>query len=523
MNVVLLIDGNPLLWRAAYAGYGTGDSSLAKGVLNYFYSMIHKFRPQDLVVCWDKGMSWWRSQLYPDYKAHRMEKKRESDIDLEMVQEQAGYARRYFEALGVRQVILPGVEADDVLSWLSEHYLKRIEHFPDWKIVIATGDQDLWQLVREDGRILIWDPQKELLVDHSKVVEVLGVSPERIPDLKSMMGDASDNLPGVKGIGQKIGSKLLREYETLGNIMSLDENLIKELKKRKTTARILDADDVLGETYRLVKLPAIREAAHCLSSQDLKLLREQLGQPLDRDSFRLQVMAERIGKSCANIEPLVPTSASDLTVMVDEMEVYLSNQTWTDLREVDWAILGCNQCALRADTGEKGPTLPQGHQGVDIMLVGRNPGQQELENGVPFWPDAPAGGRLNRFLEVVGLERHECWITNACKCYSQANRPPTWPEVLACSRYLRAEIDLVKPKLIICFGNEAMSLVTPYRSRVTKHCGEILDKPRSVIGDIDALVAISVHPSAACRGGQGESNMQYAETNVKALLDKVTQ
>ena len=240
MSVVLLVDGNPLLWRAAYAGYGNREnSSLAKGVLGYFYDVIYKFRPQELVVCWDKGMSWWRSQLYPDYKAHRLEKKRESDIDLEMVEEQAGYVRRYLEALGVRQVIIPGVEADDGLGWLSEHYLGRIEHLPDWKVVISTGDHDLWQLVRADGRILVWDQQKEIMVDHARVVEALGVPPERVPDLKALMGDASDNLPGIKGIGQKIGAKLLGEYETLGALMGLEEDLLKELAKRKTTAKIL--------------------------------------------------------------------------------------------------------------------------------------------------------------------------------------------------------------------------------------------------------------------------------------------
>lgn len=523
MAVVLLVDGNPLIWRAAYAGYGVrGNSSIASGVLGYFYEMIHKFQPRDLVVCWDKGLSRWRSEICESYKATRMQKKRESDLDLEMVQEQSGYVRRYLEALGVRQVLISGVEADDVLSWLSEYYLKLVGGLAEGKVVISTGDHDLWQLVRD--KIVVWDQQKEALIDEAAVQQALGVPPGLVADLKSLMGDASDNLPGVKGIGQKTAAKLLEAHGNLGALLDHDPEMLKELGKRVATARILDADDLLGEMYRLVKLPTMPEAVHCLTPVEFGNLDYQLTQPLQRDEFRLRVMAERIGKSCATSEPMVPLATTDLSGMVRDMEAYKNQETtWTDLREVDWAVMGCNRCPLRADTGQQGPTLPAGHSGADIMLLGRNPGQQELENGVPFWSAAPAGGRLDKFLEVVGLTRAECWITNACKCYSEANRTPTWSEVMACSQYLRAEIDLVKPKLIICFGNEAMSLVTPYKSRVTKHCGEILDRPESVIGRIDAKVAISVHPSAACRGGQGESNMKYAETQIKALLDKVTQ
>jgi len=525
MSVVLLIDGNPLVWRAAYAGYGVrGNSSVSKGVLGYFYAMIDKFRPRDLVVCWDKGRSRWRSEIYPDYKAHRMEKKRESDLDLEMVKEQSGYVQRYLEALGVRQVVIPGVEADDTLSLLSEHYFHLVKDLPGAQVIIATGDHDLWQLVREDGKIVVWDPQKESLIDHATVVETHGVPPGLLPDLKALMGDASDNLKGVKGIGQKIGSKLLQDYKNLGELLSHDSGMLKELGKRVVTLRILDADDLLGEMYRLVKLPHVVEAVHLLSTTEFGHLSQQLTQPLVRDGFRTRVMAERIGKSCAESEPLVPVSTQDLSNMVRHMEAYKDPGTeWTCLREVDQAVMGCNACPLRPDTGQHGSTLPAGHEQADIMLIGRNPGAQELENGSPFWPQAPAGARLDKFLDAVGLTRGECWITNACKCYSMSNRVPTWPEVIACSRYLRAEIDLVKPGLIICFGNEAMSLVTPYKSRVTKHCGEILTHPSSILGRIQAMVAISVHPSAACRGGAGEANMKYAETQVKALLEKVTE
>ena len=360
MNVVLLIDGNPLIWRAAYAGFGVrGNSSVAKGVLDYFYSMVQKFQPKDLVVCWDKGMSRWRSEVYPDYKAHRGEKKKESGLDLEMIKEQSGYVRRYLDALGVRQVVISGVEADDTLSWLSEHYFNCIKSLPDGQVVISTGDHDLWQLIREDGKIVVWDEQKKVLVDPSIVEKTHDVLPALLPDLKALMGDASDNLKGVKGIGQKIGAKLLQQYGNLGVLLGHDSELLKELGKRVATARILDADDLLGEMYRLVKLPRICEATHCLSSVEFGEFAEQLTRPLQRDDFRLRVTAERIGRFCASDEGGVPLSTTDLSGMVKEMEAYgEQNQKWANLKEVDLSILGCNSCPLRADTGSKGPTLP---------------------------------------------------------------------------------------------------------------------------------------------------------------------
>jgi uracil-DNA glycosylase family 4 len=524
MRNILLVDGNPLLWRSAYANFGKrGDGSIALGCLQYFYEIVEKFKPSDLVVCWDKGLSRWRSEICPEYKANRLQR-RDDKIDREMVQEQARYVREYFSAIGVRQIVVKNVEADDVLGWLSDHYLGRIRDVDDWRIIVATGDRDLWQLVREDGKVLVWDSQKQLLVTEETVREEFDVPPTQVAELKALMGDTSDNLPGVKGIGKKNGAKLLNQMGSLGGILDLDQNVLKELGTRVATSRILDAEDIIGETYRLVKLPTLREAIHCLTDEEFSQLKEQITEPTQKNAFKLQIMTERIGKGWGYLERLLPKPTPDLEVIVKQMEQYQTpDPGWSDLQEVDQAILECAQCPLRGDTGEFGPTIPSGHREAEIMLVGRNPGLQELQKGSPFQPSAPAGARLDKFLENVGLTRGECWITNACKCYSEKNRPPTAPEVTACSRFLRAEIDILKPKLIIAFGNEAMSLVTQYRSRVTKHCGEILDGSTSPIGYIASKVAISVHPSAACRPGSGETNMTYAETMVKVLLDKVTE
>ena len=90
----------------------------------------------------------------------------------------------------------------------------------------------------------------------------------------------------------------------------------------------------------------------------------------------------------------------------------------------------------------------------------------------------------------------------------------------ACSEYIRAEINFIKPKLIISFGNEAMSLVSPYGSSgVSKHVGEVLKSPKGIIGDISCWVGIMNHPSSALRSSKGESDFQYGTLKIKEFLD----
>jgi uracil-DNA glycosylase family 4 len=489
---------------------------VANKILTYFFEALVRFRPDDVIVCWDRGKSRWRSELYEDYKAQRLQKKLDTDLDLEALDEQGMLVQRYLTSVGVRQVLVKGVEADDTLGWLADHF----KSLPgDWDVILVTGDRDLWQLV--DLKLSVWDHQRQILITPAVVEENLGVSPSRVADLKALIGDPSDNLPGVKHVGEKTASKLLNKYGSIGRI--LDPENASELEKRKTTARILPEGDFVGEMYRLVKLPSLREASECLSAEEHKLLVEALTAPLTRDSFRSQVLSERIGPSFLASAGGLPAYSSDLSGMVECMDQKSAqNRSWTSLKEVDQEISTCNRCPLRQECGPEGPTYPEGSSDRKIMIVGRNPGRQERENCRPFFPEAPAGALLNRFLEAAGIDRGECWVTNVNKCYSKDDRPPTYPEILSCLPYLRAEIDFLKPKMILAFGNEAMMAVTPYKSRVTKHCGEILENPEGLVGPVEAFVAICLHPSAALRSAQNDRDLEYAAKVVYDFLEKRT-
>jgi DNA polymerase len=227
---------------------------------------------------------------------------------------------------------------------------------------------------------------------------------------------------------------------------------------------------------------------------------------------------DRLGSGVSLHEKVSSLAREDLTGMKVFLEAK-GEERHLSLASVDSSILQCTKCGLRNHCLEFGPTLPEGFDDVEIMVVGRNPGYDELIGGKPFI--GRAGKRLDKFLEDVGLTRRDCWITNVNKCYSENNRPPMMGEILACSSYLRSEIDLVKPKFIMVFGNEAMAMLTPYGySGVTKHCGEILEKPTGILGVVNAWVAICVHPSMALRSQSGELHMEYAANQVKKFLDE---
>ena len=512
MPKVLLIDGNSFLWRAAHA---VPMDFVANKVLSFFFEVLSKFSPDDMVVCWDKGKSRWRSELFEEYKAHRLQQKKDTELDLEALSEQSMLAYRYLNSVGIRQVLVPGLEADDVLSWLSEYYKAVL----GWSVILSTGDRDLWQLV--DSQLLVWDHQRQNLVTEHSVAEYFGITPRHVAELKALVGDPSDNLPGVKQIGDKRASVILRKYGSLGGV--LDPSNAKELGKRKSTACILDEGEFVGEMYRLVKLPTMQEASRVLSGEERTALVTCLTEPLEKEPLRSQVLAERIGPSFLTSACALPAYSMELKGMVTRMNLAdAPGPSCASLREVDWAIGQCRGCALRQDCDPEGPTYPEGDSSRRIMIVGRNPGRQEKVNGRPFFPEAPAGERLGKFLKDAGIWREECWVTNVCKCYSQDDRPPTYAEFLACLPHLRAEIDLLKPKLILAFGTEAMMALTPYKSRVTKHCGELLESPTGLLGKVEAHVAVCVHPSAALRSSQNSHDMDYAAKVVRDFVAKRT-
>ncbi len=509
MRRVLIVDSNSYLYCAAYA-FGTYDDGVIVGMTKYITDLLDVGGYTDVVMCWDKGKSRWRREVYPEYKAGRAEKAQ--FLDMDAVYRQGEIVESRFEVLGVRQIHVYGVEADDLVSWVSDYYKADLGYD---KVVIATSDKDLFQLL--DLKTVIFDHLKGKSVDEDFIEETFGLRYDQIVDLKSLAGDSSDNIKGVAGVGDKRATDLICKYGGLGEILDLANT--KELSKLKSTKKVLDQSDSAELAYRLVKIPSLKEAKWYLNEKELKSILFRISQASKKvvqSSFKAQLMTDRLTSNVPLHEKGYSLVEEDLT----GMEVYFreeKDEKPLSLASIDSAILRCRRCTY-ASYGCQ-PILPEGYSDAEIMVVGRNPTKEDFAEGKLFTEEV--GERLDEFLEAVGLTRRDCWMTNVNKCHFEYDRPTTIGEIRACSSYLKAEIELLQPKFIIALGSEAMALLTPYGySGVTKHCGEILEKPQGVLGGIDAWVAVCVHPSMALRSKSGEVNMEYAAEQVKEFLNE---
>jgi DNA polymerase-1 len=216
---VYLIDGYSLLYRAFYAlpqSIAT-TSGLPTNALYGFTSMVLKLLGEDeevgIGVVWDAGKPAFRTDIFPEYKAQRTSMPEELKAQLDHLDE-------ILEAMNIPAIRAEGFEADDVLATLSKRVPEGVE------LMILTGDQDAMQLVNGNVKVLrtTRGVSETKTYGRQEVIEEYGVAPEQIPDYKALVGDPSDNIPGVKGIGPKGAANLLKEF---GSVENLYENLEK--------------------------------------------------------------------------------------------------------------------------------------------------------------------------------------------------------------------------------------------------------------------------------------------------------
>jgi DNA polymerase-1 len=245
----ILVDGHSLAFRSYFA-YAKGrdgglrtttgiPTSVCFGFLKSLLEVMGSEQPQAMAVAFDLGLPTFRHEADDTYKADRPETPEDFIPDLKNLQE-------LLAAFGVPVVTSPGYEADDVLATLARQASEA-----GYRVKILTGDRDLFQLVDPEKNINILYLSTAFLKNRDttgptdfgteQVREKLGISPEQVVDYKALCGDKSDNIPGVKGIGEKTAVKLLNEYGSLDGIYaSLDE--IKGAVKKKLEAGKADAE-----------------------------------------------------------------------------------------------------------------------------------------------------------------------------------------------------------------------------------------------------------------------------------------
>ncbi|OGD84063.1 hypothetical protein A2572_04050 [Candidatus Collierbacteria bacterium RIFOXYD1_FULL_40_9] len=232
MKKLVLIDGNSLLYRAfhAYPPFTTPKGELVGAVYGFttlLLSVIEKLSPTHVVVAWDVKGPTFRKKEFDDYKAHR------APMDESLVS-QIDRTKEIVEAFNIPQFGIEGYEADDIIGTLSRVAINDKE---EEQIIIVTGDRDALQLI-EGKKVVVYLPiqnkySQSVVFDEDKVMEVYGMSPKQIIDLKGLMGDASDNIPGVKGVGKVTATKLIKEFGSIENIYRQidDKNIAPRTKK----------------------------------------------------------------------------------------------------------------------------------------------------------------------------------------------------------------------------------------------------------------------------------------------------
>lgn len=279
---LMLVDGMALLFRAFYATAVTGQFMINSngtptngihGFVKHLFTAVSTFKPSHLAVCWDMGSKTFRTELFADYKGNRGEAPIELIPQFDLVKEVVA-------SFDIPNIGLAGYEADDCIGTIANQS-KDFAH-----VSILTGDQDMLQLLDDSISVILLKKGYGNYLVHTPETffEEKGITPRQMIDLKALMGDPSDNYPGVKGIGEKTALKLLQEFEHVEGIIS---NLDRLSKSNKT--KIEQDLDMLHLSRLLAKIKCDVPVSCSLDDAGLRIEKEKaLNKLLELDLRGLQ-------------------------------------------------------------------------------------------------------------------------------------------------------------------------------------------------------------------------------------------
>ncbi|GAP00513.1 DNA polymerase I [Fructobacillus ficulneus] len=335
---LLLIDGNSLAFRAFYAMYQQLDRMVTPEGLhtnalvafnNFLESIVLPMQPSLAVVAWDarSGKETFRGDLYPEYKSGR-------DKTPAEFKEQFPYLREMVLAHGLHNYEQIGLEADDIIGTLS-----RQGAAAGYEVVIITGDQDLTQLATDDITVKITKKGVTQIEKYTPayIMEKFGLTPDQIIDKKALMGDTSDNYPGVTKVGEKTALKLLIEYHDLDNLYAhvdemkkskMKENLIADkeaaYRAQKLATILTDADVEVGLTDLAYDGPRTEDLVGLFESLHFKqaLARLRAHQIVDQDDTPVETALQhqadfQVVKELDNEALATLAKVSDFALQID--------------------------------------------------------------------------------------------------------------------------------------------------------------------------------------------------------------
>jgi len=331
LSPLILVDGSSYLFRAYHVPYlqalSTADgrpTGAITGVLNMIRSLKKDFPNGNVVVVFDAKGKTFRNDMYPEYKANRPPMPDDLRTQIAPLHE-------IISAMGLPLLVIPGVEADDVIGTLAKQASEQ-----GIETVISTGDKDMAQLVTPHVRLI--NTMTDVEMDEAGVIEKFGVRPDQIIDYLALMGDKVDNIPGVVKCGPKTAVKWLTEHGTLDEVIANAEKV-----KGKIGENLRDALDQLPLSYQLAtikcdveleqsveelqpKAPEIEALTSLYQEYELKRLLADLGKSSD------DTPADKTGKKQSTKATTSNTSSVDV-VAVDveqcEYDIILDQTSFT--------------------------------------------------------------------------------------------------------------------------------------------------------------------------------------------------
>jgi DNA polymerase-1 len=224
---IYLIDGSAYIYRAYHAIAPLSNSKgvathAVLGFINMVKRLIREKNPKYLVMAFDSRGPVFRHQLYSEYKANRPPMPDDLSVQIPFI-------KRFVAASNILMLEEQDVEADDIIASVVKRFTA-LGH----KIVVVSGDKDLLQLVSDD--VVMWDPMKDKVVDQEAILKKYGVRADQLLDLFALIGDSSDNVPGVPGVGPKTAQKLIGDFSSLDGLYAHVDGLKQSKMKEKIIA-----------------------------------------------------------------------------------------------------------------------------------------------------------------------------------------------------------------------------------------------------------------------------------------------
>ena len=304
---ILLIDGLNTFIRSFAVNPSSNDDGVHIGGMTGFLQSIgyaiRNIRPTRVIICWDgKGGSTRRRKMFPDYKANRRVRTRLTrmsnygnvgDEQIAMGQ-QIRRLTQYLETLPVTVLATENIEADDAIAYICEQI------YPESQKFIMSTDKDYLQLVND--KVQVWSPTKKKFYFQETILEEFGVPANNFLEYRTLLGDSSDNIPGIKGTGLKTLQKRLPII--FGDKKITIDDILKQAEDNKSDAKILatiaESGDILRLNYKLMQLREVDISGHAKSSI-LDIVRRPI-QRLNKPKFLTMFLEDKINSTMKNPE-----------------------------------------------------------------------------------------------------------------------------------------------------------------------------------------------------------------------------